>query len=214
MMRRSALAAVAVAMIGTGFPVPAGAVDLGDGLIHLRNGTYAVADGPSSASPGRAVTALPPDERTTWIVALHGPSDDEARGRIEAAGARIVSAVPSNAWLVRARPGSADALRTLDVVARVDHYRDAWKISPDVGRHVPADLARRALAPRRLLDVHVFDGESAEDAARAAADRGIRVIAVFGADRGNRFTAVADAAEMNGLAALSAVEWIEEQGEI
>jgi subtilisin family serine protease len=193
--------------------LPGGAArgaDLGDGQVHFRAETYAVVDGPSASAEPR--TAIAPDDAQTWIVPLTGPADDTARAALERAGARVVAAVPSNAYLVRAPRSAAVALRALPFVARVDALPSAWKISPDIGTRTFRDPERAALAPARLLEISFFPGEDPGAVGRAVADAGAQVLDLRAGTR--RLAALAEPEAIPAIAAVSAVEWIEEPGEI
>jgi hypothetical protein len=192
---------------------PAAALDLGDGRVHLRHVEYAVEGGPPAARAAVPEPEPAPGESAAWIVVIAGPADRAVPEALASAGARIVGYLPSNAYLVRATPETALALRGQAFVRRVDRYRSEWKISPDVGRRAFRDPARTALGTQRLLDVHVFAGEDARVAADRALEAGARVLAVHGPEAGNRLLVVAGDALLGTLSRISEVEWIEETGE-
>ena len=192
--------------------VPVLALDLGDSRIHLVNETYDVSTGPDPAPGLRRAVELAPDEIESWIVALEGPADPLIREALEGAGARIVSHVPSNAYLVRATGAAAARAEALPGVVRVDVCRPHWKISPTIGKVEFRNPVRRAEGSNRRLTVDVFEDP------RGVADRlrelGAEILAVH--DRAGAARVVVRAPEeiIPEMARLSRVEWIEEVGEL
>jgi subtilisin family serine protease len=207
-VKPGALAAVLLLVAARAF-----ALDLGDDRVHLRHVEYGVETGPPVSRSALPEAAPAHGESATWIAVISGPADSAVPEALAAAGARIVGYVPSNAYLVRATPEAAAALRGEAFVRRVDRYRSEWKLSPDIGRRTFQDPARAALGSERLLDVHVYAGEEPQVAARRALEIGARVLAVHGPETGNRLLVVAGDELLPSLSRISEVEWIEETGE-
>ncbi|HMB70748.1 MAG TPA: S8 family serine peptidase [bacterium] len=207
---RSALAPF-VAWVALLHSPPLSAADFGDGRVHLRGETYAVADGPSSSEPR---TALAPDDVQTWIVPVLGPAGPDVRAALEAAGGRVVGTVPSNAYLVRAERSRVPALRRLAFVQRVDWLRPAWKVSPEIGSRTFLDPGRAALGSARLLEIAFFPGEDPDAVGKAVAEAGASVVEVRADPWGRHVLAVAEPGVIPAIAEISAVEWIEEPGEL
>ena len=193
---------------------PAPGMDLGDGLVRLRGEVFSAVAGPASAPELLRPGPLAPDEVGAWLVAFEGPADVWIRGVIEEEGRRIVGYVPSCAYLVRATRESVGRLAGRDGIVRVERYRPAWKISPEIGAHEFRDPSRRALGDRLLLNVSVFAGERPEAVAEAAREAGMDLVYVRRSPERSRVVVVAERSQLPELAAVSAVEWIEEVGEI
>ncbi|MFN8177175.1 MAG: S8 family serine peptidase [bacterium] len=185
---------------------PAAAVDLHDGLVHLRHVTYPVDAGVPGGTPARALsegTAV-----ATWIVPFDGPADSAARDAIEAAGGRVVGFVPSNAYLVRADVDEARAMGAAAAIRRVDYYRPEWKVAPEL------DRAQLRTSGGPLLSVEIWEGEDAPAVASRARALGIDVVAVQEAPGIRRLLVHAGPSGVDALAALSEVQWIEAVGTI
>lgn len=211
---RGVTLAVATLLCTPGFLAPVRAADFGDGLVHLRAETYGVARGPSAAIPAERETALAPSDVATWVVVVSGPADDDVRARIEGSGGRVVGAVPSNAYLVRADRAVSRKIAALPFTARVDLLRPSWKISPDLGAHAVQDPDRAALGSARVLEVTLYPDEDRAAAALALTAAGARVVQEPAPGGAPRFLVVAEPGVVPRIAAVSAVEWIEEPGEL
>lgn len=181
---------------------PARAMDLGDGLIRLRNVTYAAdpsAPGAPRLPPSREAEADHPLD--TWIVAFDGRRDEDVRENVARADGRIVGYVPSSAYLVRGSAATAQALRAAPAVLRVDRLRAEWRVSPDLDR----DALATGGTMRAYVDV--FEAGDVEAVAAAARAAGVEVLR---ADRvPARLIVTVAPAQVDRLAALSGVEWIE-----
>jgi hypothetical protein len=66
------------------------------------------------------------------IVQLSTPPTPEVIQMIRSAGARIVSYIPKNAYLVWAEPGSVDRLRGLSFIKWDGPFRSAYKLDPSI----------------------------------------------------------------------------------
>ncbi len=173
------------------------AVDLGDGLVHLRAETWDAASGPAAA----------PDEARlapgAWVVVFDGPQGRATADALEGAGGRVLGFVPSNAWLVW---GDAEAARRMAQAAgaiRVEPYRAGWKLSPEIAPSGP-----RAEGAQRCF-VEIWPGESpaaAADRVRAAGADVLQVVDGFGL---RRLVVRADRETLARVAAVPAVQWIE-----
>jgi hypothetical protein len=197
---------LAGALAGLLLAGPAAAVDLGDGLIRLRAEVWSVLDGPSAevaeAFPAARRPTAAPEGSRFWLVVTEGPADDAIRGMLEADGRRVVGFVPSNGWIVRAE--APQALRDEPGVLRVEPYRSHWKVAPEL------DLEARDL----LLHVDVFRGEDPHRVADELARIGAVVVAVRDTPDVHRVVVRSDGALVPEIAAVPAVEWIEERGTV
>jgi hypothetical protein len=189
------------------------AVDLGDGLIHLRQGPYSRSAGPPEPPAALRATALAPDAFGIWIAVYAGPSDATVREAIEAAGGSIVGYVPSHAYLVRARERGAARLRAAESIVRLDRYQPAWRISPDVGRHEFRAPERLLEGDNLLLVLDVFPGEPMASVADAVRATGAEIRSLTDRPHLRRLHVRATPAQLPALARIESLEWIEELGE-
>jgi hypothetical protein len=179
-LRRAAIALVGV-LAGA---VPAAALDLGDGLVRLRTGSFRVDEGPPAANAldrGAELAAEAVDALDSWIVAYAGPSDAGLIESIEAGGASIRGFVPSNAYLVRMRVSDVEALRTRDGILRIDRVRGAWKIAPEIGRVAGAsgaDPEPHAGGTDLRLVIDVFDDVPRSEVIARLSEAGAQLVAV------------------------------------
>ncbi len=178
-----------------------GAVDLGDGRVHLRHGSWSVAAGP----PGVAGKATPADPGA-WVVVFDPPASDALRGEIERAGGFIAGYVPSNAYLVRADAGESRAIRSVPGVRRVEGYRAEWKVAPELA----VEARRSSLDPR--LHVELWDDVEPAAVAERALGQGIEVLEVYAHPGIHRLVVRARPEDVATLAAFAEVEWIEAVG--
>lgn len=181
-------------------------------LILLRNAEFDVRQGPPPAA--RNVPSIPANEARFWIVQLRGPATNGARAQLESKGADILSYIPNLAYLVRLDPESAAELDESPIVRWVGPYRPDWKFDPTIGTRTFTDPARPALPGELLLTLSVFEGEDPDAVASEALDRGADVLGVNRHPRTPRVLVRVTRGEERSLAAIGAVEWIEEVGEI
>lgn len=180
---------------------PAFAVDLGDGLVHLRAATYAAETGPG---PSKAPLAVREElALEAWVVAFEESSDETARATIAAAGGQVTGFVPSNAYLVRANPRQARSIASGQAIRRVDQFLPGWKIAPEIDPQHPAD--------GRLV-VSLWDGENPQVAAARVRTAGGEVLRVDDSSGIRRLVVRADPDALEAIASLSEVEWIEPAG--
>src|ERR1043166_1590760 len=92
-----------------------------------------------------------------YIVQARGPLTDEFRTELATVGAKIVSYVPNNAYLVRATAGAANALRGSPLTQSVLPYEPYYKLD---SRLLPLAV-NGDLLPHPLLNIVIFPGETA-----------------------------------------------------
>jgi subtilisin family serine protease len=188
-------------------------VDLGDGLVRLRGEVFSAAAGPAPAPESLRPRALTPDEIGAWLVVFEGPADAWIREVIEEEGRRIVGYVPSCAYLVRATDGSAGRLADRDGIVRVERYRPAWKISPEIER-ARADHAGPPRPEDDLrLFVELFEGTFPSAVAERLAGSGFDVLRVDSGRSSRRLLVRTAADRIPELSRFSDVAWIEPVGE-
>ncbi len=182
---------------------PLAATVTGDTRVLLKNVTYDAKTGPPPAAAHD--DAFDAGAVESWIVVLAAPADEAARRRIEDAGARIVGAIPENAYLVRATGEMVQVLRADRGVLRADRYEPAWKIAGETAA---------VGAERTLLTIEVFPGESTASVAELARAAGFDVVRTWDTARVRRVvvrapSGAARSRAIESIARVSAVEWIE-----
>lgn len=197
MKRTRAFVILALALL-LGSPAAALAVDLGDGRVHLRAEAWDVRTGP--AAPPDAARLAP----GAWVVVFEGPQGRESADALQAAGGRVLGFVPSNAWLVWGDAGEARRMAEAPGAIRVEPYRAAWKLSPELDRD-----GARAGGPGRYF-VEIWPGESPAAAAVRVREAGADVLQVHEEPGIRRIVVRARADALPRIAAIPAVQWIED----
>lgn len=146
------------------------------------------------------------------IVQFDRPIDEEAKAQIEESGADIIGYIPNRALLVRA-DGAHDAVLSAPMVRWVGEYRPEYKVSPEIGARQYVDLARAA-DDHFWLTVEVFPGEDPHAAASAVEATGAEVLAVADGPFAQRLQVRARSEQIEAIAQIAAVQWIEEWPEI
>ena len=138
---------------------------------------------------------------------------------IREVGGEPLGYVPTDAYLTRLPTGGAERIRTRHGVRWVGAVEPGWKISPDLGRRSFQDPARRGSSRMRVV-AELFSGADAESVAALAQRLGAEVIQVVrisrpapGADV-MRIRLRASRSEIDALAHLGDVAWIEEEAEL
>ena len=139
-----------------------------------------------------------------FIVQLKGPVTGAARASLAATGARIISYVPDNAFLVESSPRQLAALRRLGEVKWTGWYRPGYKVSPRLSAEITSK------DPPEWLTVLVFEGADLKAVLAALAQQGVEVEQVSG---GVRFAHVQIRSRprlrLERIAAIEGVAWIE-----
>ncbi|MCP3978751.1 MAG: S8 family serine peptidase [bacterium] len=147
------------------------------------------------------------------VVQFERSIDEATLDRLRVAGAEPLSYLPDRAYVVRAGAASLDGIRALGGVRWAGAFRPEWKLAPDLGTRPFVDATRRG-AGRMRATVELHPGEDLDAAARAAAGLGAELLGR------QRFAAVrrlelrATRGQLERLARLDAVAWIEESGEL
>jgi len=90
-----------------------------------------------------------------YIVQAHGPTSPAFRAALQAAGARIVSYIPNNAYLVQLNAAGAGGLSASPLVQAVLPYQPYYKLQPALLALATADAS---LPPATVLTVGLFQG--------------------------------------------------------
>tara|TARA_R110000782_G_scaffold210192_5_gene298297 strand:+ start:784 stop:2922 length:2139 start_codon:yes stop_codon:yes gene_type:complete len=182
------------------------------GPLHFKSGTVEATALPDLRLQAAQAQRLP--ERA--IIQLAGPMDPDRRAAIEASGARIIAYVPDNAFILDTRRARIGAINALPFVTALVDFRADWKLDPQLGQRTYTTASMKALAANGAVPavIELFPGVNPADAARAAAEAGIKVLA--SELDGERFildvTGSADA--LRAIATNPDVKWIEPAPEV
>jgi hypothetical protein len=180
--------------------------------LHLKTGQVEATALPDIRLQAAQAQRLP--DRA--VVQLDGPMDPDRRAAIEASGARILSYIPDNAFLLDTRRARVGAINALPFVTTMVAYQDGWKVDPELGRREYATEPMRQLIDAGKVPAFVvlFPGANPTDAAKAAAVAGLNVLGTHLED--DRFilevTGPVDA--VRSLAEQNSVMWIEPVAEL
>ncbi len=174
-----------------------------------RAGTALMQALPANAAAGEG--AIP----GRHVIQLDGPMTPARRAALEASGVRLGEYLPANAYVATlSGRASVLALDTLTFVQWASPFLAEWKTDPEIGRRAGyQEPMRKAIAANgeALLWVYLFPGEDPAPAAQALAAAGARVVRTGEFNGTNPvITAIARPASVNGLAAIGAVQYIEE----
>ena len=178
--------------------------------LHLRAGSFDPRRGTPALDPRLALPAEP--QAGHFILQLARPIDAAALDGLRAAGAVPLHYLPDAAYVVRVPAGRRDGLAARPGVRWLGAIQPGWKLAPDLGRRPFRDAGRRG-TDRLLVTVDLFPDENPLALAPRLELAGIEVLgtASFGDTR--RITARARLAQLEALARIDAVAWIEELGE-
>jgi len=145
------------------------------------------------------------------VVQLDGPMDKDRRAAIEASGARVIEYIPDNAFVLDMLGARMNAITALPFVDHVVGFRDAWKVSPELGRRQYATPEMRAILAGGDLPavVMLFDGADLAEARAEIAAAGVNVlVSEFVGDRFS-LDVTGNEAALRSLAESEHVQWIE-----
>jgi hypothetical protein len=211
---RAACAMLAlVACAGAAVARPAQrAVQAQQGVLNLRQGDVKTATLTNLLM--QEGVAFAASER--YIVQLNGPSDENKRGLLEAAGVRLVEYVPTDSFVAELSRSTAAQLNALGFVRGVYAPQASWKIDPELGQRAYVSQARVALSQAGKVKAVVtlypgMDAAAVGDALQAMGDVEWRNI---GGDGATMVLAVTmPLARAADVAALSSVQMIEDSPE-
>ena len=179
-------AALAAAVLSCACPIPLGAAQL-----RLRAGTVDT----SVTAPVTLAAAA-----DAYRVVQFGHSLTQAdKKAVQDTGAKILSYLPDNAYLVCADANTARRLQQLAGVCWVGAMQPGWRVSPDIPRK----------AQDVRLDVTLFPGENSARVASAFKDRGARVESVADSPRGAVLRVRAKGSAAAAIGAVPGVRWVE-----
>ena len=168
--------------------------------IRLRTGVFFPAADQKSANPAElTVERLPTAGLGYYIVQFTGPVQEAWKERVTKAGGTIFDYIPDFAFVVRMDDAAHTAVTALPEVAWVGPFQPAYKISPDfAGRKGMLDLVIQTFPDTALTDL---SGQMAPSGARVA-DASV-------SEAGGLLRVQADAAQLEALAKIPGVRWIE-----
>jgi hypothetical protein len=177
----------------------------GDNLVRLLAGAFDPADDALPTVPGMALrdaSSLPTNTAQYWLVQVRDQRFQDVTAAVEKAGATIAGTVPDETYMVRATPAQRDAIAASPAVRWTGYYQPAWRVPSAAG----AKPGLLQLTGTQRYRVHVFASDPAPRAVgRALAGMaGVKVVR----DDGVVVDVEATAAQVPGIAALPAVEWI------
>jgi len=179
--------------------------------LYLKAGTLDLRSEPSLLQPGASF-----DAAACYVIQLDGPITPARRSALLGVGVGLGGYLPRHAYVARLGGVSADALMRLGFVAWVGRYEAAWKISPDIGRTEWASPERQQLelAGQKRLLVVPFPTADTSSIASYALGSGAAVKSAGGPASGGRLVIDIAPGEIERLAAMPEVMFIEEAGEM
>jgi subtilase family protein len=134
-----------------------------------------------------------------WVVQFRGPVKAEWRDALASEVERVYDSVPSYAYLVKASPAQAQAVRATPEVAFVGAYHAAYKLAPELPSSGVADVA-----------ILTFPGEPLDGAVLAVAQAGGVVTSMTSTfARDGILKASVPASGLAQVARVPEVSWIE-----
>jgi len=178
-----------------GFAAPPPTTGQHAAAIKLQTATFRPGLGESPALPkGLTIAAYARDQQGYYLVQFAGPVKPEWKADVEAAGAELLHYIPDFAFKVRMNPVEAMQVSQLESVGWVGLFQPAYKLSPNL-----------ALDGTKLYRVRIERGADA-GLTRAAV---LRSGATFVRGSGSSLVVLADAAQVEAIAHVLDVAWIE-----
>ena len=175
-----------------------GAAPLGQGQaapIRLKAAMFMPTQGePPALPPGLTIAGYAQNQRGYYLVQFRGPVEQAWKDQVTATGAELLDYIPDFAFKVRMFPAQARQVEQLSHVAWVGLFHPAYKLSPDLVRHGTG-----------LYTVRIERGAEAGLTATAIVASGAQVLA----REGNILLVAADAAQLDAVARVLDVAWVE-----
>lgn len=158
------------------------------------------------------------DAGKRYVLQLRETIDPQRRAALEDAGVVFGDYIPDGAYVVDLSAANPEALAQLDLVDWVGEFRKQWKIDPSIGqRLVPFETPERialAQANRLKLVITVFDANDVAATAQALAGFGVQVTGDDTIGDSGVIFATSTSDRLDAIAALDAVQFIEEAPEL
>jgi subtilisin-like proprotein convertase family protein len=152
------------------------------------------------------------DQASVRLLQFHAIPDRFTRLAIESQGATILAYLPENAYVVRVSPDSRGKLKNLAGLRWEGPLDWSWKLSKELGIRPIADLSRRA-GGRYLAVIELWRDSDADVVASQAAALGAEIRAIWIHDGLRRLLVRASRPELERIAQLEDVQFIEEAPE-
>lgn len=180
-------------------------------LLHLKAGNFDPLAGPAPLPDSLRMAAEP--AAGYFVVQLRRPARTTDMQHLHALGAKVVNYLPSKAYVVRLPAGKAAAVRALDEVRWLGTFQPGFKIAPDLGLRPLEDPSRRTAGGFEVT-VDLFPEEDLEAVAAQVTGIGAELVRSYAFSDTRRLELRATRAQIEQIAWISAVAWIEEVGEI
>lgn len=150
------------------------------------------------------------------IVQLNGPMTPQRRAALENAGITLGNYLPAYAYVAGMRNVNARALQDLDFVIWVGEFQNNWKIEPTIGQRNFTTAERINLAQRGdvAVAITIFSTETHHEAMRRLRELNADVHHTSELGGNMVISATLSLEDVDELAALPSVQYIEEQSEI
>jgi hypothetical protein len=176
----------------------------------LRVGSF---DPLRGAPPLAARLRLPAEpDAGHFIVQFERPADARTLEQLRAAGIEPLYFLPETGYVVRVPEGRKGELRARPGVRWIGAIEPGWKISPDLGLRNFVDPGRRA-GSTLLVTIDLFPDEDPKRLAGRLERSGLEVLGTASFSDTRRIHARATLGEVEAIARLDAVAWVEEVGE-
>ncbi len=174
----------------------------------------------ASFDPVRGQPPLPPHlrweaepEAGVFVVQFREAISAQLLARVRATGARTLKYLPERAYLVRLPRGGAERLRALAEVRWLGPVEPGWKLAPDLGRRPYEDPSRRA-GGKLYATADLFPGEDPDAVAAEVDATGVERIQILRFGGKARLKLRGTLAQLEQVARVPGVSWIEELAEI
>ncbi len=152
-------------------------------------------------------------ETGVYLIQLDRAATEEMREALASRGGELLDFLPSDGFVLRLPASRVTEVRGLAGVRFLGPLHSGLKIAPDLGTRPFADPSRRA-ADRLVVTVELFDGGSGIDAIAAGIEAlGAEVLGVE-PPPARRLRARATTPQVEAIAGLADVKFIEELGEL
>jgi serine protease AprX len=184
-----------LSLIGPGISQASPPVQSQAAPIRLQVATFTPGRGQAPPiSPGMTIAGYAQGQRGYYIVQFDGPVQAVWKDQVRGLGADVLDYIPDFAFKVRMNPAQAARVENLGSVAWVGLYHSAYKLSPDLKRDGTG-----------LYRVRIERGADAGLTIAAIVQSGAQVLG----SQGNLLVVGADAAQLEAMARVLDVAWIE-----
>ena len=183
-----------ILLLGTTALVAGPAYEEAPPPLHLAGGPADPGAAAPITPPGLTIERYAPGQHGYYIVQFRGPIEQAWKDEVAALGAETLDYIPDFAFKVRMNPGQERKVAALDVVARVEIFQPANKLSSGVLLSAPG-----------VYIVRVERGADYGQTRAAIATSGAEILS----QEGGLLVVAADAAQLTAIANVLDVAWIE-----